>query len=117
MSLEADFVAVLQACCPRVFPGSAPANQPQPYVTWEQLGGDAARYVDNTPMPKRLALLQVDTWAATKAEAMQLAREIEDALCAATSINARPVAGQTGRQEEYVDAYGVTQDFEVLGAR
>lgn len=117
MSLEADFVAVLQACCPRVFPGSAPPTAPRPFVTWEQIGGDPARYVDNAPMAKRLAQLQVDTWAATKTEATQLAREIEDALCAATVITARPVAGQSGRQEEYVDAYGVTQEFEVLGAR
>lgn len=117
MSLEADFVAVLKTCCPRVFPDSAPANEPRPFVTWAQLGGDAARYLDNTPMAKRLAQLQVDTWAATKAEAQQLAREIEDALCAASTINARPVADQSGRQDEYVDAYGVTQEFEVHGAR
>lgn len=117
MSLETDFVAVLKTCCDSVFPGSAPASQPRPFVTWEQLGGDAARYVDNTPMAKRLALLQVDTWATTKAAAMQLAREIEDALCAATTITARPLSDQSGRQDEYVDAYGVTQEFEVHGAR
>ncbi len=117
MSLENDFVAVLQSCCPSVFPGSAPANQPRPFVTWEQIGGDPARYADNTPMAKRLALLQVDTWAASKGQAMQLARQIEDALCAATTLVARPVSDQSGRQDEYVEGYGVTQEFEVLGAR
>lgn len=117
MSLETDLVAVLLTQCPRVFPGSAPANEPRPFVTWEQLGGDAARYVDNTPMARRLALVQIDTWADTRAQAMQLARQIEDALCAATTITARPLSDQSGRQDEYVDAHGVSQDFEVLGAR
>ncbi len=119
MSLETDFVTVLQAQCPRVFPATAPVNTTRPFVTWEHIGGDPLRYVDNTAAPQRLAMLQVNAYASTKAEALTLALAIESALCAASTVTARPVGGPRGDHSADVEPalYWALQEFEVLGAR
>lgn len=119
MSLETDFVAVLQTQCPRVFPAEAPVNTTRPFVTWEHIGGDPLRYMDNTAAAQRLALLQVNSYASTKAETIALAKAIEDALCASSTVTARPNGGMRGDHSSDVEPalYWALQDFEVLGAR
>lgn len=119
MSLEADVVAVLQGQCPRVFPGGAPLDTPRPFLTWEQIGGDSLRYIEGTAAPQRLALLQINLWAATKAQAISLILAIEEALCTAPAFTASPNGAHQGRYEDAVEPplYGAQQDFTVLGAR
>jgi hypothetical protein len=119
VSLEADVVTVLQGQCPRVFPSEAPVNTLRPFVTWEHIGGDPLRYIDNTAAAQRLALLQINSYASTKAEALTLAQDIEDALCAATGFSARPSAGVRGDHSSDVEPalYWALQEFEVLGTR
>lgn len=119
MSLETNFVALLQVWCPRVHPGSAPLNTPRPFVTWEHIGGDPLRYIDGTAADKRHALLQVNVWAATKAEAWDLALNIETALTSTIGFSARPISAARGRTEQDVEPwlYGAEQEFEILGTR
>jgi hypothetical protein len=119
VSLETDLVTVLQAQCPRVFAASAPVNTTRPFVTWEHIGGDPLRYMEGSAAPQRLALLQINTWASTKAEAMALALAIEDALCLASAFAARPNGAARGDHSSEVEPalYGAAQDFEVLGTR
>jgi hypothetical protein len=68
---------------------------------------------------QRQALLQINTWASTKAEAMALALAIEDALCLASAFAARPNGAARGDHSSEVEPalYGAAQDFEVLGTR
>ena len=119
MSLETDLVTVLQTQCPRVFPSTAPVNTTRPFVTWEHIGGDPLRYMDNTAAAQRLALLQINAYASTKAEALTLALAIENALCAASAFAARPSSGPRGDHSADVEPalYWTLQDYEVLGTR
>lgn len=119
MSLETAVVAVLQAQCPRVYPSNAPLDTPRPFVTWEHIGGDPLRYIDGTAATNRMALLQVNVWAATKAQALSLGLAIEDALCTAPALSVSPNAAMQGRFEDAVEPpmYGSVQDFTVLGTR
>lgn len=119
MSLETDVVNVLQALCPRVFPGTAPLNTVRPFVTWEHIGGDPLRYMDGTAAAQRWAQLQINTWCNTKAEAVDLALAIETAMCTSAWFTADPVGAFTGRTEDQVEPvlYGAQQEFAVLGAR
>lgn len=119
MSLETDLVAVLQAVCPRVYPGEPPVNAQRPFIAWEHLGGDPLRYVDGTAATQRMALLQIDVWATTKTEAWSLSLAAEAALTGSSSFTARPLSAARGRTERDVEPtlYGASQDFEVLGAR
>ena len=117
MSLEADLVTTLQAQCPRVFPSHAPLDTLRPFVTWDHLGGDALRYMDGTAASKRLASLQINVWADTKAAGVALMLAIEDALCAASAFTASPVGAMQGGYEHDAALYRSFQEFQVLGTR
>lgn len=119
MSLETDLVTALQAQCARVYPGDAPLNTPRPFVTWEHIGGDPLRYIDGSAAAQRQALVQIDVWATTKAEAWTLALAIETALAATSVFTARPIGAARGRTERDVEPmlYGAEQEFEILGTR
>jgi hypothetical protein len=117
VSLETDVVAVLQAQCPRVFPSTAPMSTTRPFVTWDHIGGDPLRYMDGTGAAQRMAMLQVNVWADTKASAVTLMLAIEEALCTAGAFTCSPSAALQSRFEEDADLYGALQDFQVLGVR
>lgn len=117
MTLEADIVTVLKTCCPRVKPDFAPFNTERPYVIYQAVGGQAWRHVDNTPAGLRHTLLQVTVWAATRAAASDLIRQIEEAFCAATVLTARPAAEAVSIAEEDLNLYGSQQDFDLFSPR
>lgn len=119
MSLETAVVAVLQAQCPRVYPNTAPLDTPRPFVTWDHIGGDPLRYLEGTAAAQRMVLLQVNVWAATKAQAVSLGLAIEEALCTAPALSVSPNSALQGRFEDAVEPplYGSVQDFTVLGTR
>ena len=69
MSMEPTFVALLQVRCPRVYPVAAPVNTERPYITWQHIGGQSLRFVDNTAADKRHTMVQVNVWHSTLASA------------------------------------------------
>lgn len=118
MSMESDLVAVLQAVCPRVHPDIAPlATTVRPFITWQLIGGQALRHVDNTASAQRMSMVQINVWSFTRSESLTLARAVEDALCAATQFNARPNAELIAEVDEELSLYGTMQDFTILANR
>ncbi len=117
MSMESDLVTVLQALCPRVYPDVAPQGAAVPYVTYQHIGGTPLRFVDGQPASLRHTMVQVNTWAATRAEALSLTRAIEEALCAATAFTARPDAEPLADVEGETDRRGCLQDFSIWSNR
>jgi len=119
VSLETDFSAALLAQCPRVTPGTSALNSQRPFVTWDHIGGDPLRYMDGSAGAQVLALLQVRSWASTRAEALAMARQIEDAVCTAARLSARPIGLPFCDVEDAVEPplHYAQQEFEVLGDR
>lgn len=117
MTIEADLVAALRPVCPRVYPVSGPLNAQSPFVVYQHIGGPAWRYVDNTPAASRMLWIQVEVWSKTHAEAIQIIRQAEEALCASTVFNARPQSEPSTVDGSYEGMYGFMQDFEVVAAR
>ena len=117
MSMESDLVAALQALCPRVFPDVAPQGAAAPYITYQHIGGTPQRFVDGQAASLRHSMVQVNTWATTRAEALTLARAIEDALCANTAFIARPDSEPLGDVEGDTDRRGCLQDFSIWSDR
>ena len=116
--MESDLVAVLQTVCARVHPDIAPlATTVRPFITWQLIGGQALRHVDNTASAQRMAIVQVNVWSETRAQSLTLARAAEDALCAATQFNARPNAELIAQVDEDLTLYGTMQDFTILADR
>lgn len=117
MSLEADIFTTLQAQCPRVFPDVAPFDTERPYVTWQQVGGDPLSYVENTVPAERNAHIQVNAWADTRLQANALMLQIEAALMASTTLQARPLGALIAAHDGDTDLRGAIQDFSIWAPR
>jgi len=117
MSLETDLVELLQAQCPRVFPDVAPLSTTRPYITWQQVGGDALAFVDNTVPNTRNASIQVNVWSATRMQSTALMLQVEAALIGSTALQARPSSALIATHDEDTDLRGCMQDFSIWAPR
>lgn len=117
MSIETQLYGTLAALCPRTFPDFAPVGTQRPYITWQVIGGLSLRYVDNAAADKRNSIVQVNVWADTRLQAAALARQIEDALCAASLFTATPQGEPISDFDADVPVYGTQQDFDIYSTR
>ena len=117
MTLEASLTATLTPLCPRTFPVVAPFGTALPYVTWQHIGGRPTRYVDNTAADNRNATIQINTWAATPAQAMALIRSIENALCARPDLQVEVQGEPVVAYDDGDELSGYLQSFSIWGAR
>lgn len=69
-----------------IFAGQAPQNHPAPFVVWQRISGMANHVLDGRT-DIRNGRFQVDAWAETYAEAVQIGRAIADAIELANGPN------------------------------
>ena len=117
MTMESDLTTVLKTVCVRTYPDVAPSGAVLPYITYQHIGGTALRYVENTPTSIRHSRMQVNTWSATRAEALSLIRQVEEALCASATFTARPDSEPIGDIDDDTDRRTCIQDFEIWSPR
>lgn len=117
MSLESDLYTVLNAQCARVFPDVAPFDTECPYITWQQIGGEALAYVEDTVPNERNAYVQINVWDTTRIGATALALQIEAALIQSTAFQARPQSALQAAHDDDTDRRGCLQDFTIWAAR
>lgn len=117
MSMETDLVALLKTICARTFPDVAPESTALPYITWQGLGGEPLRNLDNTASDKRHTLMQVNVWSATRMQSLTMIRQIEDALCASSAFTATPQGEPLSTYEPDTASYGCIQRYDVWSAR
>ena len=115
--MEDALVAILKTLCPRVYPDVAPMDAGKPYITWQAIGGEVARYLDNTAADKRNTLMQINAWALTRQDATTLIRQAEDALCGSAAFVARPQGEALSMYESDTKLYGAVQRFSVWASR
>ena len=58
----------------RVYPDIAPQDAATPYVTHQDVGGDAVNFMDGAAPGKSNTRLQVNVWAQTRAQAKAIAQ-------------------------------------------
>ncbi len=117
MTMEADLNTLLKTKCPRVFPDVATSGTTLPYVTWQGIGGESLSFLDNTAGDKRNTLMQINVWSSTRLQALQLIREIEDAMRASGAFVCRPIGEPLSTYEPDVPVYGCLQRFEIWSSR
>lgn len=117
MILEQKLVALIRTVCPRVSPDFAPTNTPRPYVTFQQVGGQALSFVDNTVPSIENAEIQVNVWADSRLEAKSLMKLIEEALIVTTAVQARPLSACVSDFDSDMAVYGSRQDFSIWADR
>jgi len=115
MALEVDLNTLLKTLCARVYPDVGPEPLPaRPYITWQQVGGEAITFLDRTLPGKRNARMQINVWADTRLAANALALQVEDALRLSTAFQASPVGSLVGSYELDLKLYGTRQDFTIF---
>ena len=117
MSVEQQLFDALKVVCPRVFPDFAPVSTQRPYITWQHVGGQSLRYIDNTAANIRHTECQINVWGDTRLSTITLARQIEDALCASTAFQATPNGEPVGDFDADIPVYGTRQDFNIYAPR
>lgn len=117
MSLESSLFTVLSGVCPRTFPDVAPTTTVRPYVTYQQIGGDAVNFVDRLVPSKRNARVQVNVWADTRASAVSTMQAIEDAIRMSNLFQAEPESAMTSDYDTDMLVYGSAQDFSIWADR
>lgn len=96
----------------RVHPDVAPERTPLPYITYQQVGGDALNYLDATVPNKRNARIQINVWAETRGGVSQLSDQVEDAIRAAHGLQAEVLGARVSLYES-AKLRGARQDFSV----
>lgn len=117
MSLETDLYTVLSTVCPRVYPDNAPVTTQTPYITWQQIGGDAFNYVEGTLPNRRNARIQVNVWDKSRLSSTALMLQVESALCAANQFQAGVESAHLATFDEDTDLRGCMQDFSIWALR
>lgn len=115
--MEPALYDLLKTLCPRVYPDVAPQGTEKPYMTWQAIGGEVARFLDNTAADKRNTLVQINAWALTRQDATVLIRQAEDAMCASAQFIARPQGEALSMYESDTKLYGAVQRFSVWASR
>lgn len=117
MSMEPSLFSLLAGVCPRAFPDVAPTSTAKPYVTWQAIGGETLRFIDNSAADKRNTKVQINVFAATRLESITLIRAIEDAMCASVAFVARPESEPMHDYDHEMLVYQAMQDFSIFAAR
>jgi hypothetical protein len=109
MTMEATLFNALKVICPRAYPDIAPTSTVRPYVTFQQIGGDTLDPLDNSAPGKRNAVMQINVWSNTRAEAVALMDQIEDSL--RTVLSARPQSAKFNDYDNDMLVYSSQQEF------
>lgn len=118
MSIESGVFDLLRGLVGgRVFPDVAPVGTARPYITYQQIGGQAVNFVDDTSPNLENAFLQINCFADARNDANTLARSVETTLRGATAFSARPEANFISTHDADLNRYGTLQDFSVWAAR
>lgn len=117
MTVEADLKTLLTLDCARVFPDFAPVGTVRPYVTYQQVGGEAINFVDNATPDLKHGEFQINVWADSRPTAAALMLAIEARMRGATAFTARPIGAPISDYDADVPVYGARQDFSVHSTR
>ena len=110
MATEAQFVAALTALCARTYADYAEGTPARPYVTYQQVGGEAVNFLEGGVGGRRNARMQVNVWADTRLAATTLMHSIEDVL-KASPFYADAIGARISRADPTTKLRGAQQDF------
>ncbi len=117
MTVEADIKTLLTLDCPRVFPDFAPVKTPRPYVTYQQIGGEAINFTDGAVPSTENGDFQVNVWADSRPEAKALIKAVEVRLRGATQFAVLVLSQPVSDYDADVPVYGSRQDFSIHSTR
>lgn len=113
MSVESIIFSSLRSLVSdRVFPDVAPEGAIRPYITYQQVGGEAINFVESTVPNKANGRFQLNVWADSRMQASATARQVEAALRGVTALQTEVLGSPFSDYEPDTKLYGTVQDFE-----
>lgn len=113
MSLETSLFALLGPLVGgRCYPDVSPDKAAFPLIIYQQVGGSAVEYIDQTMADKDNARMQVVVWAKTRAEASALAHQARTAIIGST-LQAQTLVAPVSLYEQELKLYGSRTDFTI----
>lgn len=114
MSFEPQvFTALAGLVDGRVWPDIAPERVEKPYITHQQVGGDAVNYTEGAIPDRRNARIQINVWAETREEAAALAEQVENALRPLRELQVTVLGARISLYEPETKLRGTRQDFSI----
>lgn len=111
--VEADiFTALSGLVSGRVYPDIAPQGAAKPFITYQQKGGKPVNFLGPEYSDKKNARFQINVWSATRSEAANIARQVEN-IMAMSPLFAKIESGVIATYDEETQARGTLQDFSV----
>lgn len=101
----------------RVFPDVAPPATARPYITYQQVGGQAVAFMERGVPSKKHGRYQVNVWATTRAEAAALALQVEGVFLVTAALQAEALGAPIAAYEPDEGLYGSMQDFSIWSDR
>lgn len=95
----------------RVYPDVAPDQTAPPYITYQQVGGDAINYASGEVPDKQNARVQVSVWATSRMEASALGAQAETALRLVAALQTTVLGARRARHDPETNLRGTMQDF------
>lgn len=112
MTVEQSIYAALRVLvADRVYPDFAPDEEPRPYITFQQVGGEPVNFVDSTAPSLKNARVRVNVWADTRRGAAEISGQIETALRDAGPLRTTVLTNALALYDPSTRLRGVSQDF------
>lgn len=118
MSAEtAIYTALKGLVSNRVYPDVAPSGSALPRIVYQQVGGQSVQFMDGTLPNKENGRFQVACWGTTRVAVVNLAKQVETAICAVPELQATPLGARVSEYEDDTQLYSARQDFSCWPVR
>jgi len=118
MTVESDLYGILKGLVSnRCFPDFAPLGTVRPFITFEQVGGEALSFLDGTLPDKKHGRFEVSVYADSRAACAAVALQVEGVLAAATVFQSTAIHAPISDYADEVKIYSSTQNFSVFSTR
>lgn len=112
MSVEqAIYNALRGLVANRVYPDVAPESATRPYLTYQQVGGQAVNFLDPTAPSMSNGRFRVNVWADTRAGAAALAGMVEATLRDTPALQTTVLTAPMAMADAETKLRGTSQDF------
>lgn len=94
------------------YPDVAPDIATFPLIIYQQVGGVAMEFLDQTLADKDNARMQVVVWSKTRTEASSIARQTRESIIG-SSLQAKTLGAPISLYDEAMKLYGSRTDFSI----
>jgi hypothetical protein len=118
MTVESDLYGLLKGLVSnRCFPDFAPLGTVRPFITFEQVGGEALSFLDGTLPDKKHGRFEISVYADSRAACAAVALQVESVMAAATVFQSTAIHAPISDYADDVKIYSSTQNFSVFSTR